>query len=165
MKISNYGYSITSRKPDGTVAIPPKGGSVIWITNEIPSHRSHVRPRVCIISANHPQGREEHGRARERSPRCTGGRALPRRVRSAAGRRGGCLAGSLAGGDQRERPAQLEADQRHPGPDEPGPLPGVGQERLLLRIGLSKLCIDSPPGCPARGIHCSAQRSWSSSSW
>ena len=47
---------------------------------------------------------------------------------------GGSLAGGPAGGDQRERAAQLEADQRNARPCEPGSLPGVGQERLLLRI-------------------------------
>src|SRR3712207_6365243 len=79
----------------------------------------------------------EHGRAREGSPRQTGGRTLSCRVRPAARRRGGRPAGGPAGGAQRERQAQLEADQRCSGPDESGSLPSVGHDRLFLRVGLS----------------------------
>src|SRR5215210_3874424 len=79
---------------------------------------------------------DTHGRARETRPRRAGGRALPRRVRPAAGRWGGCVANCAAGGDQRERQAQLEADQRLPRPVGRGPLPGLGHDRLLLRLSI-----------------------------
>src|ERR687894_390333 len=122
---SSQKYSNTSHKADG---IATTRRAAVRLPGSQPTPLEPVaRPLQGMYYSGQPSaGREEHGRARETGPQRARGRALPRRVRPAARRWRGCLAGGLAGGAQRERQAQLEADQRRPRPDEPGPLPGVG---------------------------------------